>query len=363
MKFNLDAKLVLENGKEFYGNFITKPENIILGEVIFNTAINGYQEVISDPSYTNQIVVFSFPLVGSYGTNNYDNESLNSGACAIIVNEFEEFYSNSTSSNSLKQYLELNNIGGICNVNTRELTIYLRDNGCQKGIICDINLKFEQVKSLFNKNIMKNLVYDVSIKNPQVHQNSKNKFYKTIVLYDFGVKQNIINELVKRDIKVICVNCSTNYQQLQRYNPDAIFLSNGPGDPRYLDDIVINIKELLNLNIPIFGICLGLQLIGKAFNFDIEKLTFGHHSINHPVKYKNKIYITSQNHNYAICENNKISQKGFQITHKSLNDNSIEGLKNESKKIYAVQYHPESCPGPNDSNIFFDEIIAMLEEN
>lgn len=363
MKFKHDAKLILSDGKEFYGNFINKTQKHILGEVIFNTGMVGYQEVISDPSYKNQIVVFTFPLVGSYGTNDFSNESLQTSVSGIIVNDFETFYSNGTSNSSLKEYLTINNISGISGINTRELTIYLRDNGCQNGVICDINTKFEDLKELWTKDILKSLVHEVSIKQPIMSCLNKNNFFKTIILYDFGLKENILNELIKRNCKVICVNSKTPFAEILKYNPDAIFLSNGPGDPRELNDIISNVKKMIASKIPLFGICLGIQLLGSALELDIEKLKFGHHGINHPVQQGEKVLITSQNHNYAIKNNEKIAKANVEITHKSINDGSVEGIKHKKQIIYAVQYHPEACPGPSDGLIYFDEIIKMLENN
>lgn len=362
MKFKNDAKLVLENGMEFYGNFIGAKKNKKLGEVIFNTGVCGYQEVISDPSYKNQIVVFTFPLVGSYGTDDFSNESLLTSVSGIVVSNFEEFYSNGSSSRSLQQYLVDNDICGITGINTRELTVYIRDNGSKKGIICEIDTKFDDIKDLFEEEILTDLVHEVSTKQPVVNVLDKNNIFKTIVLYDFGLKGNILNELVKRNFRVVLVNSRTPFEEVLRYNPDAIFLSNGPGDPRELESVTQNVKKMVDAEMPIFGICLGCQLLGAAFDLDIEKLKFGHHGINHPVKQGEKVLITSQNHNYAIVNNEKLNDANVDITHFSLNDKSVEGIKHKSKKIYAVQYHPEACPGPSDAQVFFDEIVEMMED-
>lgn len=360
MKFKNDAKLVLENGMEFYGNFIGAKKNKSLGEVIFNTGMVGYQEVISDPSYKNQIVVFTFPLVGSYGTNDFSNESLFTSVSGIVVSNFEEYYSNGTSCKSLQQYLVDNDITGISGINTRELTIYLRDNGSKKGVICEIDTKFEDIEDMFKEDILTDLVHEVSIKQPVVSVLDKNNIFKTIVLYDFGLKGNILNELVQRNFKVVTVNSKTPFKEVAKYNPDAIFLSNGPGDPRELVSVTDNVKEMVATDIPIFGICLGCQLLGAAFDLDIEKLKFGHHGINHPVKQGTKVLITSQNHNYAIVNNEKVYDANVSISHVSLNDESVEGIKHNAKTIYAVQYHPEACPGPSDAQVFFDEIVEMM---
>lgn len=361
MKFKQDAKLVLQDGSEFYGNFIGKKKTYSLGEVIFNTGMVGYQEVISDPSYKNQIVVFTFPLVGSYGTNIFANESLQTSVSGIIVNDFQTYYSNKTSNLSLEEYLNENNICGISGINTRELTIYLRDNGCQKGVICELDTKYEDIKEMFEQDILSSLVHEVSIKQPVVSCINKNDFFKTIVLYDFGLKENILNELVRRNFKVISVNSKTPFKEVLKYNPDAIFLSNGPGDPRELSEVTQNVKEMIASKIPIFGICLGIQLLGTALNLDVIKLKFGHHGINHPVRQGEKVLITSQNHNYAIEENEKIAANDVIVTHRSINDGSVEGIKHKNQTIYALQYHPEACPGPREASIFFDEIVEILD--
>ena len=379
-KVDCNAILVLQNGKFFKGLGLGY-EGTSTGEVCFNTSVTGYQEIISDPSYADQIINFTFPHIGNVGTNKDDNESDRIWTKGIIVNTEITNPSNYRSLIHLDQWLKKNKIVGITGVDTRSLTNLIRDKGAPKGTISFFkNSKFN-VKKLLNttqnwsglKNL--DLAEKVTTKKNYIWQNfktwekgkgfvkNKKKFFHVVAI-DYGIKKNILRYFSDFSCKVTVVSCKTTAKEILKLNPNGIFLSNGPGDPAATGKYAINIiKELIKNNIPIFGICLGHQILALALGAKSEKMKLGHRGANHPVKnlIKGNVEITSQNHGFEIIK--KGLPKNIEITHKSLFDNCIEGIRLKNKPVFSVQYHPESNPGPQDSVYLFKEFINNIKKN
>ena len=362
MKFN-PAKLILENGRIFNGVAFGKI-GTTLGEVCFNTGMTGYQEIITDPSYCGQIVTLTASHIGNYGTNEIDKESNKIHASGIIIKESSPIVSNYRSTNSLQNYLVKNNIVGIQNIDTRALVRIIRNEGAMNGIISSDSFSekklIEKLKKHPNMNGM-DLAQAVSCLKPY-DWNDKNKKIR-IAAIDFGIKHNILRLMDKENCYIKVFPASTKKNEILAFNPDGIFLSNGPGDPSAVHYGISTVKNLLDTKIPIFGICLGHQILALALGAKTQKLKFGHRGCNHPVKNltTNKIEITSQNHGFVVSK--KKLPKEIIITHISLNDQTIEGLKCKNYPAFSIQYHPESSPGPHDSRYLFKEFINLIKKN
>jgi carbamoyl-phosphate synthase small subunit len=379
-QINSTAILILENGTFFKG-FGLGYEGTATGEVCFNTSVTGYQEIISDPSYAEQIINFTFPHVGNVGTNIEDHESDKIWTKGIILNSEITDPSNYRSLKNLDQWLKKNKIVGITGLDTRSLTNFIRDNGAPKGTIAfSKNNKFN-IKQLISSTIkwsgLKNLdlAQKVSTKKNYVWsgfktwkknsghvKNKKNLLH--VVAIDYGIKKNILRYFSNFNCKVTIVSCKTAATEILKLKPDGVFLSNGPGDPAATGKYAINIiKELIKNNMPIFGICLGHQILALTLGAKTKKMKLGHRGANHPVKNltKDKVEITSQNHGFEIIK--KDLPKNIEITHESLFDNCIEGIKLKNKPVFSVQYHPESNPGPQDSVYLFQEFINNMKKN
>lgn len=370
------AYLVLENGIIFEGSSIGSFGTAV-GEIVFNTSMSGYQEILTDPSYKGQIVLMTYPQIGNYGANDIDIESATPIAEGFIVKELSPIASNFRSQWTLDEYLKQYSIVGISDIDTRHLTKILRENGSMMGMITTQNYTKNQLKAQ-SKNlgsiVGKDLVHYVTCRDSYKWEEGLYKFEfenKTpqkiiskrprVIVYDFGTKRNILRHLHSAGFEVIVVNAYSTFDYVKSLNPEAIFLSNGPGDPRGISDNSLKEIEKSILNYPTFGICFGLQIIARIFKSEIYKLKFGHHGANHPVKnlMTGKIEITVQNHNYAVQEQSLINN-GFEITHQNLNDYSIEGIKHKNFPIFAVQYHPEASAGPHDAQYLFDEFYKMV---
>lgn len=352
----MQARLLLEDGTLFTGRSFGA-EGAVIGEVVFNTGITGYQEVLSDPSYCGQIVTMTYPLIGNYGVTRNDFESIIPYVHGFVVRRHEPVPSNWRAETPLDVLLKEAGIPGISEVDTRMLTRIIRHHGTMKGIITTGS---EPVEELMER------LQATPIMRDQVARTSTKSFINVpgggerIVLMDFGAKSGILRELTRRGCDVMVVPYDTTAEQIRRLNPDGIQLSNGPGDPKDVGVAVNTIRELLG-EYPIFGICLGHQLLSLACGADTTKLKFGHRGGNHPVKdlRTNRCYITSQNHGFTVMESS-VEGTGLEITHINNNDGTIEGVRHTTYPAFSVQYHPEASPGPNDSSYLFDDFLDMI---
>jgi len=360
------GKLILEDGTEIIGKSFGA-ETSIAGEVVFNTAMNGYPENLTDPSYRGQILVVTFPLVGNYGvpkstfTDEIESffESSKIHIKGLIVSYYSEEYSHWNAEKSLGNWLKENNIPALYDVDTRMITKILRENGSMSGkIIFENDIPFHDPN-------LDNLVDEVSTKEIQTYRPQTNRqdflaseSLKKVVLVDCGVKNNIIRCLLKRNVEVTRVPWNYNFNELEY---DGLFLSNGPGDPKQCTETIENIKIAMTKNKPIFGICLGNQLLGLAAGADTHKLKYGHRGYNQPVREygTNKCFITTQNHGYVLDE--KLLSDEWELYFTNLNDGTCEGIKHKTKPFFSVQFHPEASGGPTDTEFLFDEFVALLE--
>lgn len=356
-----EIKLVLENGTSFNGLSIGHEidNEGILGEVVFNTSMTGYQEIFSDPSYCDQIIVMTYPLIGNYGFNHDDYENLTPALKGIVIKENCDLASNWRNQKSLTQFLVQHKIPGISGVDTRKLTKIIREVGAMKGIFVSKDTSDEKIKELLDKNLTTNQIEKVSCKTAA---HFPGKSYQRVVMLDFGYKKNILTSLLTRDCDVIVVPYDTKASEIEKYNPTGIMLSNGPGDPKSIPQVLPEIQKLQS-KYPLFAICMGHQLFALANNADTEKMKFGHRGANHPVKDfdKDRVYITSQNHGYAVSDKS-IKNSDLEVTQINLNDKSIEGLRHKTLNAFSVQYHPEANPGPNDTKYLFDQFIQNMKE-
>ncbi|WP_449539948.1 carbamoyl phosphate synthase small subunit [Ferdinandcohnia sp. Marseille-Q9671] len=350
-------QLILEDGTVFVGEgFGSETENI--GEIVFNTGMTGYQEILSDPSYCGQIVTLTYPLIGNYGINRDDFESINPAISGFIVNEVCDHPSNFRSQFNLDEYFKSKNIPGLSGIDTRKLTRIIRKYGTLKGAICgmDVNLN-EIIKQLKNTTLPTDQVKQVSTKGSYPSPGRGHR----VVLVDFGMKHGILRELNNRDCDVIVVPYNVTAEEILRLSPDGIMLSNGPGNPKDVPEAIEMINGVLG-RVPVFGICLGHQLFALASGADTEKMKFGHRGSNHPVKElkTGKVAITSQNHGYTVRKESLDSTR-LEVTHIALNDETVEGLKHLDFPAFTVQYHPEASPGPEDANNLFNDFLQMIE--
>lgn len=352
---------MLADGTTFRGKaFGDTHSKTTSGEVVFNTAMSGYQEVLSDPSYRGQIVCMTYPLIGNYGVNKEDDESREVFLSGFVVKELSRIVSNYRSSMSLDEYLKKHNIIGISGIDTRALTLKLREHGAIQGaIVLDKTKVKATIKSLGKQHMTgSDLAREVAITQPLVWSNRGK--YKVVAL-DTGIKYNILRLLSELGCQVTVVPPSTSAEDILVLNPDGIFLANGPGDPEAVDYVITTTKQLLEQQIPIFGICLGHQLLSWALGAKTYKLKFGHHGANHPVKNleTGSIEITAQNHGFAVSP--KRLPKDIEVTHLNLNDNTCEGIRSLRFPAFSVQYHPEAAPGPHDSRYLFGQFIEQME--
>ena len=367
------AVLVLEDGTIFKGKSIGAKGDTV-GEVVFNTSMTGYQEILTDPSYAQQIVALTYPHIGNTGINSVDEESGKIYAAGLIIRDLPLMLSNWRSSMPLDEYLAAQNIVAISDIDTRALTRHLREHGSLKGCIVtgdDIDeavaiAKAQSFAGLKNMDLAKVVSttkqYDFNDGSYSLETGEFTPLDKKfkVVVYDYGVKKNILRMLVDRGCDLTVVNAQTPVTDVLAMNPDGVFLSNGPGDPEPCDYAISNIQVLLEKNMPIFGICLGHQLLSLASGAKTEKMKFGHHGANHPVQDLDtkQVMITSQNHGFAVAEDNMPAS--LEITHRSLFDNSIQGVRVIGKPAFSFQGHPEASPGPHDVSGLFDTFIKEM---
>lgn len=366
------AILVLADGSIFEGVSIGATGHSV-GEVVFNTAMTGYQEILTDPSYYQQLVTLTYPHIGNTGTNTEDVESDKVYASGLIIRDLPLLHSNFRANASLKTYLETNNVVAIADIDTRRLTRLLREKGAQAGCIMTGQIDKDKALDLaksFGSMAGKDLAQQVTHSEPyhwhegewQLGQGFSHQAQGQyhIVAYDFGVKHNILRMLAQRGCQITVVPAKTSAEQVLAYNPDGIFLSNGPGDPEPCDYAIKAIKDLLQTKKPIFGICLGHQLLGLAVGGKTKKMAFGHHGANHPVQDldSQKVFITSQNHGFEVDENSLPAN--VRVTHRSLFDHSVQGIELTDQPAFSFQGHPEASPGPHDVAYLFDKFITYL---
>ena len=371
----MKAILALADGKVYEGEHFGA-KNEVEAEIVFNTSMSGYQEIITDPSYCDQMVVMTYPLIGNYGINPEDFESDRPYLSGFVIKELSRVQSNWRSRGNLENFLKKNNVFGIQGIDTRALTRRIRDKGAQQAVlstnISDPSKLIEKARKspgLIGRDLVKdvtcNKAYDWN-ESEWVIQNGKTELEKAknrpfnVLVYDFGVKRNILRKLTRAGCKVKVYPATTSADEVVATNPDGVFLSNGPGDPAAVPYAIENVKGLLG-KVPIFGICLGHQILSLALNGSTYKLRFGHHGGNQPVLDANsgKVEITSQNHGFAVKETSLL--KDVDITHLNLNDNTVEGIQHKTLPIFSVQYHPEASPGPHDSDYLFNKFVSLME--
>ena len=357
-----EAILALEDGKVYRG-YSFGAEGEAYGEIVFNTSLMGYQEILTDPSYKGQMVCMTYPLIGNYGVNLEDVESRQPFVEGFIVKEVSRVYSNWRANEDLGSYLKKNKIVGIEDVDTRALTKHLREEGAKKGVVSTMDLdenslitKAKNSPSLVGRDLIQEVMCQKAY-----DWNSSGKF--RVVAVDSGIKLNILRNLADRNCHVRVVPATAKKDEIMAFKPHGFFLSNGPGDPEALPYIVDTVKSLLDA-MPIFGICLGHQILGQAFGGKTFKLKFGHHGGNQPVidVHSRSVEITAQNHGFAVNVDS-IPDKNVKLTHLNLNDNTCEGMEHTKLPIFSVQYHPEAAPGPHDARHHFDRFIGMMKKN
>jgi carbamoyl-phosphate synthase small subunit len=364
------AILVLEDGRTFSGaSFGAEGETF--GEMVFNTSMSGYQEILTDPSYAGQIVCMTYPLIGNYGVNESDVESRRPWVEGFVVREASRIRSNWRSTKSLDEYLKENSIVGIEHIDTRALVRHIRDKGAMRAGISTLDIDSNKLleKILATPEMTnRELASSVTAGGAYIYEESKYQIPESkmesfhVVAYDFGVKTNSLREFSKFGCRVTVVPADTPASDVMALKPDGIFLSNGPGDPASMSKVIDEIKELIKTETPVFGICLGHQLVGSAFGGSTYKLKFGHRGGNQPIKdlTTGKIEIASHNHGFAVEASSLPAD--VEVTHVNLNDNTVAGLRHKTLPVFSVQYHPESAPGPHDSEYLFRRFVELMEK-
>ncbi|OED35313.1 carbamoyl phosphate synthase small subunit [PVC group bacterium (ex Bugula neritina AB1)] len=356
------AYVVLEDGVSFEGISVGV-DGEACGEMVFNTSMTGYQEILTDPSYAGQIMTMTYPLIGNYGVNPVSDESNKVHPVAFIMKEYSQVYSGYAETKSLKDYLIENKTIAIEGIDTRKLTKYLREKGSMRGIVSTETSSLDdllQKVQNFPQMLGKDLVKEVTTSEPYVLESIAPK-KRTVAVLDCGVKRNILNILRDKNCEVHVFPATSSAEDILKINPDGILISNGPGDPEPLDYVIKTVKNLIGLK-PIFGICLGHQILSIALGGKTYKLKFGHRGANHPIydTLKNKVYISSQNHGFCV-DPESLNTGNIDIRHWNLNDKTLAGIRHKDLSLFSVQYHPEASPGPRDSEYLFQEFIDMME--
>ncbi len=353
--------MVLEDGRTFAGTSFGA-DGEAFGEVVFNTSMSGYQEILTDPSYAGQIVTMTYPLIGNYGVNEEDVESRRPWVEGFVVREASRIESNFRSTMSLQDYLKKNKIVGIEHIDTRALVRHIRDKGAMRAGLSTVDLDADSLlKKVLETPAMQNreLASSVTVEeNYDYSAEGESKYH--VVAYDFGVKTNSLREFAKFGCRITVVPTETTADEVMALKPDGVFLSNGPGDPASMTKVVEEIKKLAESKTPVFGICLGHQLLGEAFGGSTYKLKFGHRGGNQPIKdlTTGRIEIASHNHGFAVEADSLPAD--VEVTHVNLNDNTVAGLRHKTLPVFSVQYHPESAPGPHDSEYLFERFVALM---
>lgn len=363
---SVPAVLLLADGTVFHGKSLGKI-GISSGEICFNTGMTGYQEIFTDPSYFGQMIIMTNNHIGNYGTKNEEVESKSVKIAGMICKKYTaESYSRTQASESLQQYFEQNNLVGISDVDTRALTIHVRKSGAMNCIISSENTDVTTLKKKLSEVPNMDgldLALKVTTAEPYFYGDEKSKL--KVAVLDCGIKENILKCMTDRGIYAKVFSAKTSFKEMEKFKPNGYFISNGPGDPAPMDYAIKTVKEIQDAGKPLFGICLGHQLLALANDIPTYKMHHGHRGINHPVKnlISGKAEITSQNHGFEVSREAIEKSKTVEITHVNLNDNTIEGIRIKGKKAFSVQYHPESSPGPHDSRYLFDQFISDMSSN
>lgn len=360
-----DAILVLEDGTFFKGKSLGNI-GTTGGELCFTTGMTGYQEVFTDPSYHGQIIVTTSPHIGNYGVLSAEVESEAIQINGLVCKEFSHFFSRKTAENSLQEYFEKAGVVGICEVDTRSLVRYIRDKGAMNAVISSETTDVEALKEkLAQVPSMQGLELTSKVTTAETYVVTPDEVKFKVAVVDMGIKRNILNNLLERGCECRVFPYGTSFEEMEKWTPDGYFVSSGPGDPAVTTDAVRNVERMLEEERPMFGICMGHQVLAQANGIQTYKMHNGHRGLNHPVKnlLTGKSEITSQNHGFAIDAEALKSNSDVEITHINLNDGTVEGIRMRNKPAFSVQYHPEASPGPHDSGYLFDLFIDMLEKN
>jgi carbamoyl-phosphate synthase small subunit len=361
---NTKAYLLLEDGLLIQGIAIGKI-GTTGGEICFNTGMTGYQEIYTDPSYYGQIIVNTTAHIGNYGTVDAEQESDSPKISGLVVNDFSKEYSRKTSSESLQQYFEKHNLVGISDVDTRMLVRYIRNKGAMNALISSVLTPEEMKEEIKKVPSMKGLELSSRVSTKVEYTVGDESSSIKIAALDFGIKKSILTNLASRGCFIQVFPAKTSFAEMEKWNPDGYFLSNGPGDPSVMEYAITTVKQIMNSDKPTFGICLGHQLLALANGISTYKMHHGHRGLNHPVK--NLVTglgeITSQNHGFSVSEKDIEKSEQVEVTHLHLNDNTIMGIRIRNKKAFSVQYHPEASPGPHDSRYLFDQFIEMITQD
>jgi len=359
----LPAILVLEDGTVYHGKAAGKI-GTTTGEICFNTGTTGYQEIFTDPSYFGQIMVTTNAHIGNYGIDEDDTESNQIQIAGLVCKNYNINYSRKMADESIQSYFEEGNLVGISDVDTRSLVRHIRDKGAMNAIISSETLDVEELKSQLAKvPSMDGLELSSKVTTTEPYFFGNENASLRVAVLDLGIKKNILRNFEARDVYTKVFPAKTTFEEMEKWNPDGYFISNGPGDPAPMDYAIETVKSILDANKPMFGICLGHQILALANGIRTSKLHNGHRGINHPVKniIANRCEITSQNHGFGVVAEDIQNSENVEITHVNLNDQSIEGIRIKGQKAFSVQYHPESSPGPHDSRYLFDDFVAMIK--
>ncbi|WP_426792113.1 glutamine-hydrolyzing carbamoyl-phosphate synthase small subunit [Sphingobacterium sp. WOUb80] len=359
----LPAILVLEDGTVYHGKAAGKI-GTTTGEICFNTGTTGYQEIFTDPSYFGQIMVTTNAHIGNYGIDEDDTESNQIQIAGLVCKNYNINYSRKMADESIQSYFEEGNLVGISDVDTRSLVRHIRDKGAMNAIISSETTDVEELKrQLAEVPSMDGLELSSKVTTAEPYFFGNENASLRVAVLDLGIKKNILRNFEARDVYTKVFPAKTTFEEMEKWNPDGYFISNGPGDPAPMDYAIETVKAILDANKPMFGICLGHQILALANGIRTSKLHNGHRGINHPVKniIANRCEITSQNHGFGVVAEDIQNSENVEITHVNLNDQSIEGIRIKGQKAFSVQYHPESSPGPHDSRYLFDDFVAMIK--
>jgi len=357
------ATLLLADGTVFTGTSIGKIGSTT-GEICFNTGMTGYQEIFTDPSYTGQLLVQTNVHIGNYGISNIEEESDTIKIAGLVCKNFNVPYSRKQANSSVQEYFALNNIVGITDIDTREVVRHVRSKGAMNAIVSSENKSIEELKAeLAAVPSMEGLELSSTVSTKETYFMGNDAAPKRVAVLDLGVKKNILRCLEERGTYLAVFNCKTSFEEMMQFKPDGFMISNGPGDPAVMPYAVETVKKIVDAGIPLFGICLGHQMLAESQGLHTFKMFNGHRGLNHPVKnlITGHCEITSQNHGFGVSLEETMNHPTVELTHINLNDNTVEGIRIKGKKAFSVQYHPEAAPGPEDSRYLFDDFVTMMQ--